>query len=216
MEPPPNTGGKIQTVFTMLFNGISSYFYIKVNPKELEYANGVLILWMACALLLLVVSLEESTKQFFQIIGETEKRFGNLFQEHVNDAQVAINIESALFNVWVAIGGLLFNWIFNRFPGHLLADNEAADGIDADPPPPPPPPDANNNEIAAAQVNFWVNPWAIRVPLFHWFPRPGFNLWADNIKALMFNWFPGLNLWANNEANVDADGTIMVYPPHDV
>ncbi|MCI90614.1 hypothetical protein A2U01_0111908, partial [Trifolium medium] len=54
------------------------------------------------------------------------------------------------------------------------------------------------------------------------------DLCANNIGALLFNWFPDFNLWANNEANAnneadanngaDANEIIVVYQdlPHDV
>ncbi|MCH86498.1 hypothetical protein A2U01_0007355 [Trifolium medium] len=165
----------------------------------------------------------------------------------------AINIGALLFNwfpgpcfnLWANnIEALLFNWFsgFNLWANNKANANNEADGnnkADAEPNnnanginvvyQDPHPPDANNDEIDATEVgllNVWVNSWAINIGAL--FPGLGFNLWANNIEALLFNWFHGFNLWANNKVNAnnevdanngaDANGIIVVYqdPPHDV
>jgi hypothetical protein len=51
---PPNTGGKIEIFLIMVFNGLSSYPYIKIMASS--YAKGITIMWLSSAALLLIGS----------------------------------------------------------------------------------------------------------------------------------------------------------------
>jgi hypothetical protein len=69
---PPNPGGKLQVLFIMFFNGLSSFFYIKI--MSLGYGITISAMWCISGLLLFIASPEEIYNQLSKIREEATKR----------------------------------------------------------------------------------------------------------------------------------------------